>query len=119
MQSHEKFKIFRGPSVKGQFDALFAQLEAFANQPNHSAKSIGVEYLESNKELIITLGYTDVQGQGNNVKLEVKKIGALSQSNEALESSIQSTAHALKNVICHALYITENDDMNMIFMYDI
>jgi hypothetical protein len=119
MQTHEKFKIFRGASKKGEFTELFGQLEAFANKPNHSAKSIGVEYLESHKELIITLGYTDVEGQGNDVKLDVKKIGALSDSNEKLESAIQVAAHSLKNVICHALYINENDEMSMIFMYDI
>lgn len=119
MQSHEKFKIFRGKAQKGEFTELFSEVESFANRPNHSAKSIGVEYLETQKELIITLGYTDVEGQGNNVKFEVKKIGALTNSNEVLEKGIQEAAHTLKNVICHALYIRENDEMSMIFMYDI
>ena len=118
-QTHEKFKIFRGAAEAGSFNSVFNQLETFANLPNHAAKSIGVEYLEDSKELIVSLGYTAVEGQGNSVKVEVKPIGNLSESNEALETKIGEAAHNLNNVICHALYITETDDLSMIFMCDI
>lgn len=118
-QTHEKFKIFRGKTERGHFSELFAQLENFANLPNHAAKSIGAEYLEDSKELILTLGYTAVEGQGNNVKVEVKHIGNLSEANEALEQKIGEAAHNLHNVICHALYINAGDDLSMIFMCDI
>lgn len=118
-QSHEKFKIFRGKTERGQFGDVFAQLEAFANLPNNSAKSIGAEYLEDSKELILTLGYTAVEGQGNNVTVVVKHIGNLSEANDALEAKIGQAAHDLNNVICHAMYINAGDDLSMIFMRDI
>jgi hypothetical protein len=118
-QVHEKFKIFRGTASHGSFDAVFTQVESFANLPNHSAKSIGVEYLEQSDEVLITLGYTDIEGQGNDVALKLISIGSLDQEPSVLEASIAQAAQSLHLVICHAFFIDKANQMQMVFMYDI
>src|SRR5690349_103917 len=115
-QVHEKFKIFRVKAADGNFTNVFEQVEKFANEANCAPRSIGAEYLEASKELIVSLGYAQVGSQGNNVKLSVFKIGNLSDSNESLEKKIGEKARELKTVICQEIFITENNDVHFIFM---
>ncbi|MDJ1502808.1 hypothetical protein [Xanthocytophaga agilis] len=118
-QIHEKFKIFRGKANGGSFTQVFKDIEGFANLPNHSAKSIGVEYLEQADELLITLGYTDIEGQGNDIAIKLIPVGNISEEPSLLESKIAQAAQSLTQVICHAFYVTKNNDMEIVFMYDI
>lgn len=118
-QVHEKFKLFRSGANSGNFDKIFKEIEEFANKASRSPKSIGAEYLEASKELILTLGYTEGSAENNNVKLEVFEIGNLDEDNESIEKKIAENASKLKTVICHELFITENNELHMIFMTNI
>lgn len=118
-QTHEKFKLFRISGINGNFDQAFKQVEEFANQPNLSPKSIGAEFLEKTNELLLTLGYTPATGQSNNIKLKVYEIGKLNENTEVIENKIAEKAKQIKTVICHELFVTQNDDIHMIFMANI
>ncbi|MEP6925899.1 MAG: hypothetical protein ABI954_15635, partial [Pyrinomonadaceae bacterium] len=59
-QVHHKFKVFVGELNADQtVGEMAGEVASFAEQNKVAAKSIGVEYLESAKRLIITLGYRD------------------------------------------------------------
>ncbi len=119
MQKHNKFKLFRGVVSNSGFDSLFASVENFANEPNRSAKSIGVEYLEGSNELFVSLGYTESEGESNSIKLMLSPIGNLSENDSALEEKIYKTTLALNNIVCHAFYVNSKNELTMIFMCDI
>ena len=59
-QVHDKFKIFTGKPAKDKtIGKLADEVAAFAKKSKVAAKGIGVEYLESGGQLLITLGYRD------------------------------------------------------------
>jgi hypothetical protein len=57
-QIHAQFKVFAGElAPDGSIGDLAAAVASFASQAKIASKSIGVEYLESVKRVVITLGY--------------------------------------------------------------
>lgn len=118
-QVHNKFKVFVGELNADQMIGKMAdEVARFAEQNKIAAKSIGVEYLESAKNLIVTLGYRDDEEyypiQLQSVRLG--KIDAPGHDFTALEQKMAEAAQNLQNIICHELYVTENNDFLMVFM---
>jgi hypothetical protein len=59
-QVHAKFKLFSGVLDGGKsLAALAEQVEKFAVSAKAAPKSIGVEYLEHSKQVVLSLGYRD------------------------------------------------------------
>src|SRR6476661_6189883 len=57
-QVHGQFKLFSGPlGADHKLGGLADEVAAFARDHQVAAKSIGVEYVESAKQLVVTLGY--------------------------------------------------------------
>ncbi len=118
-QVHNKFKIF-----SGQLDAdktvgdLANQIAVFASDNKIAAKSIGIEYLETAQRLIISLGYrTDEEHypiQINTVSLG--KVDAASTDFAALEQKMSEASEKLDNIICHELYVTDEQEFLMVLM---
>ncbi len=119
-QVHNKFKIFTGlvAADKG-IGPLGEQIAAFVAEAQVAAKSIGVEYLESARKLVITLGYREGE-PSYPVKITTAplgKIGELEAEDTArLEASMGAAASKIESIICHELYITEDGDLLMVFM---
>ena len=118
-QVHNKFKIFAGElDANKLLGALADEVAAFAREQKIAAKSIGVEYLESAKRLIITLGYRDDE-ESYPIKLHgvsLGKINVTSDDFSTLEQEMAAASARLNNIICHELYVTDDNDFLMVFM---
>lgn len=118
-QVHDKFKVFVGELNEDQtIGAMADEVSAFAEQNQIAAKSIGVEYLESIKRLIITLGYRDDEAFYP-IKLQSVALGKIetpSQDFTQLEQKMAQAGQQLNNIICHELYVTDTNDFLMVFM---
>lgn len=119
-QVHNKFKIFTGALAADKtIGPLAEQISAFVAEGKVAAKSIGVEYLESAKKLIITLGYSE-GGETYPVKVStvsLGKIGGLETGDVSrLEAAMTDACAAEGGIICHELYITDDGDFLVVFM---
>ena len=118
-QVHNKFKVFSGDLQPDKMiGGLADEVAGFARENKIAAKSIGVEYLESAKRLIITLGYRDDE-EAYPIKLHSVSLGKIDAAGgdfSALEQSMAEASARLSNVICHELYVTDEQDFLMIFM---
>src|ERR1051326_6276667 len=116
-QTHAKFKVFVGePAPDKTLGKVAGEVAAFAGNAKIAAKSIGVEYLESLKKLVITLGYRDDEGfypiQLHAVPLG--KIHALGDNFVELENAMAEASGKYPNIICHELYVTGEDDFVLV-----
>ena len=92
------------------------QVAEFVKTTGVAAKSIGTEFLESKKSLVVTLGYRDDE-PGYPVRLECVKLGASSLADPALlEAQMAEAAGKFPGIICHELFITDQGDFYMVFM---
>src|SRR4051812_21251687 len=119
-QVHSKFKLFTGTLAADKtIGALAGEIAAFARDNKVAAKSIGVEYLESAKKLILTLGYRDDEAPYPIALQSVSlgKIGSLEGSDaKRLEDAMANACATIDNVLCHELYITDDGDFLMVIM---
>ena len=59
-QTHGRFKAFTGNLQSDRsLGPLADQISAWAREAKAAPKSIGVEYLEASKRLVLTVGYRD------------------------------------------------------------
>ena len=118
-QVHEKFKVFVGaPAPDKTIGKLAGDVATFVSTANIAAKSIGVEYLESLKKLVITLGYRDDEASYP-IELQsfpLGKIQALGDDFSALENAMAQASKKHPNIICHELYVTEEQDFILVLM---
>ncbi len=119
-QVHSRFKLFSAVVEDGNSIAKLAeQVEQFATAAKAAPKSIGIEYLEHSKRIVLSLGYRDDE-TAYPVKLSVVSLGKASKLDGAelqrLESRMAEEAAKLQSIICHELFITEQDEFLMVFM---
>jgi hypothetical protein len=119
-QVHGKFKMFSA-KLDGtrSIAALATEVEAFATKAKAAPKSIGIEYLEHSKTIVFTLGYRDDE-PAYPVKLGTVSLGKSSKLEATdlakLEAKLTEEAAKQKNIICHELFITEDDEFIVVFM---
>jgi hypothetical protein len=119
-QVHGKFKMFAGElDSDGSIGHLAKEAAAWVRGAKVAPKSIGVEYLESEKRVILTVGYRDDE-PGYDVKLTsvpIARIGKLDSGDIArLEREMEKACGKLSRIICHELFVTEKGDLSMVFM---
>ena len=118
-QVHNKFKIFTGAlQPDGSIGPLADDISRYVSESKIAPKSIGVEYLESARRLIVSLGYRDDEA-GYPVSLHSVSLGKVNTSGadfNALEQKMAQASASLPNIICHELYITDEQEMLMVFM---
>jgi len=118
-QIHAKFKVFAGELHGNSIDRLAAEVESFVSREKIAPKSIGVEFLESSRRVILTLGYRDDE-PGYAVSLSSVDLGKLQDLEPAtltrLEGKMAEAAAHLTNVICHELLVTDEQDFVMVFL---
>jgi hypothetical protein len=118
-QIHGKFKVFAGELQGNSIDRLAAEVESFVARERIAPKSIGVEFLESSRRVILTLGYRDDE-PGYAVNLASAYLGKLEDLEPAtltrLEGKMAEAAADLTNVICHELLVTDEQDFVMVFL---
>ncbi len=119
-QVHTEFRIFTGKAQKGNpIAGLAKKAEAFVSAEQVAPKSIGVEYLEATREVVLTLGYRRGVAPYE-ISIVARPLGVLADTKRAtiaaLESRMRDAAAELKNVICHELLINEKGEFTMVFM---
>lgn len=121
-QVHNQFKVFSGRlGPDNTLGALADEVSAYVKSNQVAPKSIGVEYLEAAERLVLTLGYSKNE-PGYEVALQAVSLGQVSglQVNQgdfsALESAMSQAASKVQNIICHELYVTDDNDFVMVFM---
>ena len=119
-QVHGMFKMFVGELDEAHKPTkLMKQVEAFVKQGGIAPKSIGVEYLEDDKKAVMTLGYR-ADEPAYEVKLFVESLGKKPVLDAAalasLEAALGERASTHPGVICHELYVTEDNEFLVVFM---
>jgi hypothetical protein len=123
-QTHSQFKVFVGPVEPGnRIDAIAERVKAFAK--GVASKSIGVEYLEASKRVVVTLGYREDE-TAYPVSLFIAPLGHIEQLDfgdegdqnfAGIEQAMSKAAAAVDpNMICHELFITEDGDFLMVIL---
>jgi hypothetical protein len=114
-QVHGKFKVFIPESAIPQDTAqrrLSGMVEAFTRDGKVAAKSVGIEYLESQKQLVLSLGYRDDE-PGYPCKLHFVPIGKPRLFPDAIEKAMEKAAESVANVICHEFFVLEDGEFVM------
>ena len=112
--AHNQFKVFKGKLES--INDIKGKIESFVIESKVSAKSIGIEFIEHTKEVLISLGYNN-DDSSSVISIEVVNFGKIDLNNtESIERIMSETAQKQKNVICHELCITDKDEFMMIFM---
>lgn len=118
-QVHGKFKVFAGVlDADNTIGSLADEVAKFARESQVAAKSIGVEYIESVKRIIITLGYRDDE-PAYPIKLNcvaLGKVDLMGDDFSNLEQVMASASQQQSNIICHELYVTSDNELLMVFM---
>ena len=119
-QVHDRFKLFAGTlDADGHPGALAASVAKWAAAASVAPKSIGIEFVESTKQLILSVGYRDDE-PGYAVTLASTKIGKLGALDpgelERLEAALATAAASARNVICHELYVTDANELYVVTM---
>ena len=119
-QVHNHFKVFIAPYDTRTGPAeLSAKVTEWVKSSGAAAKSIGVEYLEATKRLVLTVGYrTDEPGYA--IRLTTVNVGKVENLDDAglasLETRMGQAAAGVANIICHELFVTDTRDVLMVFM---
>lgn len=117
-QVHNKFKFFSIESKDGKISAKAKkEILSFTNNEKITPKSVGVEFVESDSTLIISIGYSS-RKDSNKYNLVTKKIGKFTGSNDipAVEKSMEKVASKLDGIICHEFFTTNEKEMFSIFL---
>ena len=122
-QVHSKFKLFAGSAssigTDGSIGALAKEVEAFARKAKAAPKSIGIEYVEHTKQVLLSLGYRDDE-PAYEISLHSVSLGKLATTDAAelasLEEKMGEAADKVEKLICHELLVTEENEFIMVFM---
>jgi hypothetical protein len=115
-QSHNKFKMFTAEYAKGiGLDLLLRKVEKWVADNKVAPKSIGIEFLEESKTLIMSIGYR--QDEKYEISLTTALVGKLDINNLAgCEKEVEAAVSKLNTIICHELFVTDTGLLHMIFM---
>jgi hypothetical protein len=119
-QVHGKFKVFTGKLASDHsLGSLATDVESWVKSAKIAPKSIGVEYVESSGSLLLSVGYRDDE-PAYGIKLSTVRIGKIESTDAAglaqIEQRMTSASQAVRNIICHELYVTDGGDLLMVFM---
>ncbi len=111
--SHSEFRVFKGPLQ--DFDKLKGQIESFVTTNKVSARSIGIEFIERTKEVLMSLGYA--ADAYTPVTLNIVNLGMLDLNDtEGIARRMSEAARQQRNVICHEHCVTDTNEFHMVFM---
>jgi hypothetical protein len=118
-QDHDKFKLFSGKlEENGTLGALAEEVSAWAREAKVAPKSIGIEYVESEDQVIFSLGYrNDESPYGITLSsVSVGKLGFSAGEFAALEKAMSEAAARQGSLICHELVVSKAGNLLMVFM---
>jgi len=124
-QYHSKFRVFTAPASDPT--AAIAQIDKavgdWASDRQIDPKSVGVEYLEGQKLLIVTVGYETAKKQGQGYRVQLQHISLGKQFPPGATADTVRTAKAMEDaaegilgVICHEFFVTDSGEMILVLM---
>lgn len=117
-QVHSKFKFFVMECKDNKLSAkMKKEITDFVNGGKVTPKSIGVEFIESNSNLVVSVGYTEKKTTGK-FDISIKKIGKFSGVSDvaSIEKNMEKVASKTNGIICHEFYTTSSSEMYSIFL---
>jgi hypothetical protein len=122
-QVHGKFKLFTGElGADLSLGALAGEVEAFVAKNKCAPKSIGIEYLEAERRVVVSLGYREGE-PAYKIHLRSTSLGVAAKLDAAalarLEKAMGDAADKQpqgEGLICHELFVTEKHEFVMVFM---
>lgn len=119
-QVHENFKLFAGKlSASGDIHELAEAVATWVAQTKVAPKSIGIEFIERTKTMLLSIGYRSDEAPYT-VELVATKITRVQEVGPddlvRIEQGLAAAASKAKNVICHELYVTDQDELFMVTM---
>ncbi len=117
-QSHNKFKVFipeEGIAYDEAMRRLNNMVSTWSAEGKVAPKSVGVEYLESSKRLVLSVGFRDDE-PGYKVKLTSVSLGKPALFPDAIGAAMEKAAADLDNVICHEFFVTGEGEFVMVLM---
>lgn len=120
-QVHSKFKVFipaAGIDHKEAMRSLNGMVESWSKDGKVAPKSVGIEYLEGEKRLVLSLGYRDSEAghPGYQVSLTSVSLGKPSLTPDAIEAAMGKAAVDVPNVICHEFFVTGDGEFVMVLL---
>jgi hypothetical protein len=121
-QVHEHFKLFAGKlDASGDIKDLADTVRNWVAEAKVAPKSIGIEFIERSKTILLSIGYRETSDEAPYaVELASTKICQVQEVGPEdlarIERGLAAAASTAKNVICHELYVTDQDDLFMVTM---
>lgn len=119
-QVHGKFKLFVSTlAADGSLGSLANEIASFVKDARVAPKSIGVEYLEGARKLVLSLGYRDDES-GYEIAITTRSLGKLGKLEASdvtrLEKAMVDATQDVAGILCHELFVTDSGDCQMVIM---
>lgn len=120
-QVHSKFKVFipeAGIDHKEAMRRLNGMVESWSKDGKYAPKSVGIEFLEGEKRLVLSIGYRDADAEvtGYPVALTSVSLGKPRLFPDAIEEAMSKAATDVPNVICHEFFVTGDGEFVMVLL---
>jgi len=115
MKGHSNFKLFVEDFKDGNFP--MNRVKDFINREDVVPKSIGIEFLESNSKVVISVGHTIENEVDASYELTLVNLGKLDANNlEALELIMNQESSKLNGIICHEFFVSKESEVYSLFL---
>jgi hypothetical protein len=119
-QVHSKFKVFipeAGLSDEEAMRRLGSMVEGWARASKAAIKSVGIEYIDASKQVVLSLGYRDAEDEpGYPVKLTALPLGKLGYRPDEISAAMEKAAAGVENVICHEFFVDDKGEFVMVLL---
>ncbi len=123
-QAHSKFAVFAsGPGLEPMAALALLSSQAHArsvDDPKFAAKSLGVEYLERSRQLVLTIGYTEDPSYP--IRIHAENLGPFFTPGatvypDAISKAMEKAAAAeVDDVLCHEFFATDNGSLIFVML---
>jgi len=117
-QVHSKFKVFvpeAGLTDQEAMQRLGSMVEGYAHASGVAIKSVGIEYIDASKQVVLSLGYRDDE-PGYPVKLAAIPLGKLGTRPDEIAAAMEKAAAGVENVICHEFFVDDAGEFVMVLL---
>lgn len=112
-QVHSKFKVFFSNPVDRKLDpqTIKAAQDFFSARNTAIApKSLGIEFDEETRQLVLSIGYVEEASTPHPpIQISCVSLGKLARQTAVIEAAMEEAAEKVENVICHEFYIEDGE----------
>jgi len=115
MKGHSKFKLF----IEDFSDGIFPlnRVKDFINAEGIAPKSIGIEFLDANSKVVISVGHTITTDPKPAHDLDLVHLGKIDENDlPAFEEVMHQAALQFTGIICHEFIVGKEGDVYTLFL---